>query len=87
VPYFSTCASRCAGNRVKGPGKSFVAEAEAVDALQSSKNWAILHEMDAEGDNPEVVWKYADGIAGDGTVVGGRVLTVEEAYQKALGCD
>ncbi len=61
-------------------------QAEAVDALLSSKSWSILLEMDVDGDYPEVVWEYADAIAGDGTVIGGRVLTVEESYGPALGC-
>ena len=58
----------------------------AVEALGTSRGWWILTEMDAQGDYPEVVWEYADAIAGDGTVIGGRVLTVEESYHQALGC-
>jgi hypothetical protein len=56
----------------------------AVVALASSRDWAILREMDAEGDYPEVVWQYADAVAGDGTVMGGKVLSVEESYKAAL---
>jgi hypothetical protein len=56
----------------------------AVAALASSRDWAVLREMNAEGDYPEVVWQYADAVAGDGTVVGGKVLTVEESYKAAL---
>lgn len=36
----------------------------AVAALQTSKDWAILHEMTAEGDYPDVAWTIADGAAG-----------------------
>ena len=60
---------------------------EAVDAMATSRDWAILQEMTAEGAWSEVLWEYADAIAGDGTVIGGRVLTVEESYRPALGCD
>jgi hypothetical protein len=42
--------------------------------------------MATEGDFSLVVFEYADAIAGDGTVVGGRVLTVEESYRQAFGC-
>ncbi|HTE59563.1 MAG TPA: hypothetical protein VK631_04385 [Solirubrobacteraceae bacterium] len=56
----------------------------AVVALASSRDWAILREMNAEGDYPEVVWEYADAVAGDGTVMGGKRLGVEESYKSAL---
>jgi hypothetical protein len=35
------------------------AEEEAVTAMATSKHWAVLHEMDAEGDYPEVLWELA----------------------------
>ena len=47
---------------------------------------AVLNQMNADGDYPEVVWEYADAIAGDGTIMGGKRLTVEESYKDALGC-
>jgi hypothetical protein len=47
----------------------------------------VLHAMQHEGDYPKVLWEYADAVAGDGTVVGGKVLTVEQSYAEALGCD
>lgn len=59
---------------------------EAIDAMATSRDWGILIEMDQEGGFSSVIWEYADAIAGDGTVVGGRVLTVEESYENALGC-
>jgi hypothetical protein len=40
--------------------------------------------MDAEGDYPEVVWQYAEAVAGNGTIEAGKTLTVEESYQAAL---
>jgi hypothetical protein len=60
------------------------AVSRAVAALVSSRDWAILQEMGAEGDYPKVLWQYADAVAGDGTVVGGKALTVEESYKAAL---
>ena len=61
-------------------------EAEAIAAMASSHDWAILIEMDSQGGYSGVVWEYADAIAGDGTVIGGTVLTVQESYGNALGC-
>jgi len=60
---------------------------EAIAALATSREWDILVDMSAQGGFPEGVWEYADALAGDGTVVMGRVLTVEESYMQALGCD
>jgi hypothetical protein len=59
---------------------------EASEALSTSRQWQTLQDMSQQGDYPLVVWEYADAIAGDGTVIGGRTLTVEESYQRALGC-
>ena len=33
-----------------------------------------------------MLWQYADAVAGDGTVMGGKTLTVEQSYKDALGC-
>ena len=63
-----------------------VVEAEAIDAMASSHDWAILVEMDDQGGYSGVVWEYADAIGGGGTVVGGTILTVQESYSNALGC-
>lgn len=60
---------------------------QAVDAMAGSREWDILIDMAAEGAFSDVVWEYADAIATDGTVIGGRVLTVEESYTDALGCN
>ncbi|MEN8114643.1 MAG: hypothetical protein ABFS21_09670 [Actinomycetota bacterium] len=59
---------------------------EAAAALATSHDWSILREMQQQGAYPEVLWEYADAVAGDGTVMGGRILTVEESYAQALGC-
>ncbi len=59
---------------------------QAADALATSRSWPILVELESQGGYPMVVWQYADAVNGDGTVVGGRVLTIEESYRDALGC-
>lgn len=59
---------------------------EAVDAMAGSRTWPVLKEMKEQGEWPEVLWEYADSMAGDGEVVGGRTLTIEESYRDALGC-
>jgi len=59
---------------------------EAVAGLATSRDWAILIEMEAQGGFAQVVWEYADAIAGDGTITGGKTSTVTETYQQVLGC-
>lgn len=49
----------------------------ATDALQASKHWPILLEMDERGDYSEVVWDYADEVAAG---------SVPEGYRQGLGC-
>lgn len=51
--------------------------AAANHALQGSRDWPILLEMNDRGDFPEVVWEYADEVAA------GRV---PEGYRQGLGC-
>jgi len=53
------------------------AASQAADAMATSRDWAILREMDATGDYPEVLWELADEMAA------GRV---PEGWQGALGC-
>jgi hypothetical protein len=59
------------------------AAARAVAAMATSRDWAVLHDMDAEGDYPEVVWQYADALAAGGTGTGKSAL---DGYRGALGC-
>lgn len=59
---------------------------EAVEAMSTSRKWAILQEMAPQGGWSEVVWEYADAMAGDGRVPGGRPMTVVESYRDGLGC-
>lgn len=58
----------------------------ASDALLTSHRWPILNEMSVDGDYPEVLWEFADAIAGDGKVAGSRTPNVEQNYRPALGC-
>jgi hypothetical protein len=51
--------------------------AAAADALQTSKHWPILLEMEKRGDYSEVVWAYADKVAAG---------AVPEGYRQGLGC-
>jgi hypothetical protein len=60
---------------------------EAVEAMATSRTWAVLLEMEDEGDYPEVLWEYAAAMATDGDVPGGGPgMTVEATYRTALGC-
>ncbi|MDA0168903.1 hypothetical protein OJ998_07390 [Solirubrobacter taibaiensis] len=60
--------------------------AEAVAALKTAQNWAVLKEMQAEGDFDMVVFQYADAIAAGGTLRAGKIVSVAESYEDALGC-
>lgn len=59
---------------------------EALEAMSGSREWAILREMRPQGAWTEVIWEYADAMAGDGQVPGGRPMTVVESYRDGLGC-
>jgi hypothetical protein len=56
----------------------------AVEAMATSRTWSVLLEMDDEGAYPEVLWKYADALATNAPVMGGRPLSIEESYVDAL---
>ncbi|MDQ3944538.1 MAG: hypothetical protein M3357_05180, partial [Actinomycetota bacterium] len=59
---------------------------EAVEAMATSRDWRVLDEMNDEGDYPEVLWQYADAMADDGRMEGGRPMSVEESVRDGLGC-
>ena len=59
---------------------------EAVAAMATASSWPVLQEMEEEGDYPKVLRQYATAMAGDGLVPAGKLLTVEESYEAALGC-
>ncbi|MFI6262528.1 hypothetical protein [Micromonospora sp. NPDC051006] len=50
----------------------------AADALSGSHQWRVLHDMNDQGDWPEVFWEIADKVAAGGPPAG---------YEGALGCD
>ncbi|WP_341720062.1 hypothetical protein QQG74_10295 [Micromonospora sp. FIMYZ51] len=54
------------------------ARQRAADAMRSSHNWKVLHEMNEEGDWPEVFWEVADEVAAGKTPAG---------YTGSLGCE
>lgn len=62
--------------RAKKAGDT-AARDRASDALRSSHRWQVLHQMNDEGDWPEVFWEVADEVAA------GRHPT---GYEEALGC-
>jgi DNA-directed RNA polymerase specialized sigma24 family protein len=62
------------------------ASAAAVEAMQSSRRWPILREMQTEGDYPKVLWAFADAIKRNTAIPAGKTTTVEQGYRSALGC-
>lgn len=60
------------------------AQRAAADALLTSRTWPVLREMNADGDYPEVVWEYADVVAGRSEAHGSPL---EESAAEGLGCD
>jgi hypothetical protein len=58
----------------------------AAQALQTSRSWTFLIDMQAEGDYPRVAWQYVDAIAGGGATPGAKVVPVEDSFRGALGC-
>jgi hypothetical protein len=50
---------------------------KAADVLATSHSWKVLHDMQAEGAYPSVLWGYADQVAKGQTPTG---------YQQGLGC-
>ncbi|MFC0033951.1 hypothetical protein ACFFMM_30950 [Micromonospora chaiyaphumensis] len=70
------CAWIAEWQRAKRAGDD-AALRRAADALRSSHKWQVLHQMNDEGDWPEVFWETADKVAaGD----------LPRGYDQALGC-
>jgi hypothetical protein len=69
--------------RARAAGDTAAAQ-RAVSALGTSRDWAVLQQMDAEGDYPEVVWQYADALAAGGQSSSPK--TGLAGYREALGC-
>ena len=71
---------------------------QAIDAMATSRDWAILREMEDQGGWSQVVWEYARemandnrgallGVAGTETTPDGRVYEISPSYATGLGCD
>jgi hypothetical protein len=54
--------------------------------MATARGWPVLREMNAEGDYPEVLWELASAMPNNGTVPGGRPISLENAYVDGLGC-
>jgi len=73
-----------------------VAAEEAVAAMETSREWDILIEMDGEGDWPETIWQYAremrdepmEALDSGGTeTFNGITYELSPSYAMGLGCD
>ena len=60
---------------------------QAMDAMAGSHDWAVLQEMNDEGDWPEAIWEYADALPADAPIGPGGSFTIEDSYSQVLGCD
>jgi hypothetical protein len=59
---------------------------QAVGVLATSHDWRVLHDMQAAGDYPRVLWQYADAAASNTPIAAGKNVTVEQSCRSALGC-
>jgi hypothetical protein len=62
------------------------AEVAAEVAMSTSRDWAVLREMETEGAWAQHVWQFADAMEIDGIVHDNIDLPVEEAARGGLGC-
>ncbi len=60
---------------------------QSVSAMATSHHWAILKEMKAPGDFPEVLWIYADAMPTNEPLANVPEATVANYYRDGLGCD
>lgn len=72
--------------RATAAGDAAVAS-EAVRAMATSRTWPVLHEMNDEGDYPEVLWSYADQMTKGETTRAVKGGLAGGGYASALGCD
>lgn len=56
---------------------------ESLAALEASREWPVLLQMDVSGDYPEAIWEYVDVAAAGGTIEG-RPLA--QHLDPGLGC-
>lgn len=63
------------------------AATQAVDAMATSHDWAVLGEMQTGGAWAQSIWELADAIATDGTIDAGLPdIPVADSYDDTLGC-
>jgi hypothetical protein len=71
---------------------------EATDAMSTSRDWAILREMEDQGGWSQVIWEYAGqmrrderqallGSGGTETLPNGSTYEIRPAYATGIGCD
>ncbi len=71
---------------------------EATDAMSTSRDWAILQEMEDEGGWSQVIWEYAGemrrddrqallGSSGTETIPNGNTYELRPSYASGIGCD
>ena len=58
---------------------------QAIDAMATSRHWAVLLDMQKDGDYPDVVWEIADGMAGKPIQIT-KGVSLEDWSKPALGC-
>jgi hypothetical protein len=79
-------------------GGDAAAADEAVEAMSTSRDWAILQKMDEQGGWSRTIWEYAEkmrqddrnallGVAGTETLPDGRVYELSPSYATGIGCD
>ncbi len=80
----ATCAWLDQWSAAKKSGDKAKA-AEAVKAMQGSKSWKILKELEAKGGWSQAVWHYADEIAGK-VKPEAKSGKPADGYQEGFGC-
>lgn len=71
-------AAREAGDAAKA--------AAAAEAMQTSRGWPVLREMEPQGAYSEVLHDFADAIKRGAPAPAGKPANVERHYRQALGC-
>jgi hypothetical protein len=60
---------------------------EAAEAMNSSRRWSVLREMDKKGDYPEAVWDVAYLVSHDVDLQRGQSKSERGWWVGGLGCD
>ncbi len=64
------------------------ARAEAIAAMETSRDWKILKTMSSDGAYPAWIWEIADRMKTDApdSPAGGGKVTLEQDFESSLGC-